>query len=141
MASDEEDLPAPAEDRSPRRLGEVTLSKPLRSMADRVPVEIPDDMDTAIGLDELEQLGDRPLRKEMEARYEANLSRITRELSTTNDISSEQTQVVAWALGWSKRKTRNEQQELYRRVAEHAIKEQQGNTRMRKHFQDNMQEC
>ena len=128
------------------RLGEVTLSKPLRSMADRVPrVEIPDDMDTAIGLDELEQLGDKPfLRKEMESRYEANLSRITKGVSTTlNDTaSSEQASSSGMGIGLidEKEKLRNEQQELYRRVAEHAIKEQQGNTRMRKHFQDNMQE-
>ena len=37
-----------------------------------------------------------------------------------------------------KEKLRNEQQELYRRVAVYAIKEQQGNTRMRKHFQESI---
>eukprot|EP00943_MAST-04B_sp_MAST-4B-sp1_P000443 g443.t1 len=127
------------------RLGEITLSKPLRSMTDRVPrVEIPDDMDVAIGLDDVEQLGDKPfLRKEMEERYEANLSRITKGASTSmlNDTESSEQQSSGMGIGLidEKEKLRNEQQELYRRVAVYAIKEQQGNTRMRKHFQENME--
>ena len=127
------------------RLGEMTLKQPLRSMVDRVPrVEIPDDMDIAIGLDDGEQLGDKPfLRKEMEIRYEANLSRIIKgpSASTLNDTTSSDQQSSSMGIGLidKKEKLRNEQQELYRRVAVYAIKEQQGNTRMRKHFQESIE--
>ena len=127
------------------RLGEMTLKQPLRSMVDRVPrVEIPDDMDIAIGLDDVEQLGDKPfLRKEMEIRYEANLSRIIKgpSASTLNDTTSSDQQSSSMGIGLidKKEKLRNEQQELYRRVAVYAIKEQQGNTRMRKHFQESIE--
>ena len=123
----------------------MTLKQPLRSMVDRVPrVEIPDDMDIAIGLDDGEQLGDKPfLRKEMEIRYEANLSRIIKgpSASTLNDTTSSDQQSSSMGIGLidKKEKLRNEQQELYRRVAVYAIKEQQGNTRMRKHFQESIE--
>jgi hypothetical protein len=123
------------------RLGEMSIRKPLTTANDRVPrVDIPDDMDTAIGLGAEEQMNDTPFnRAELEQRYESNLSRIRAPAhanSSTMQDSTNSLPSVGAGIGLidAKEQMRQEQLDLYRRIAMGAIEEQAGNTRMRKRF-------
>ncbi len=126
------------------RLGEMTISKPLRSHGDRIPrVDIPEDMDIAIGIEAEEQLNDTPfLRTEIEQRYESNLARVKGPSHSSHQSMQDSTNSISSGAGQSmgiidaKEQLRREQSDLLRRVANAAIAEQSSNTRMRKRLKE-----